>query len=1174
MAACPACGEANPAHARFCGACGQSLGALCPECSAPVQAGSKFCVTCGARVEGTMQAPEMVKLVTVLFADVVGSTAQAERMQPDETRALMTDFFKAMSEEIESEGGTVERIIGDAVMADFGVPVAHEDDPLRAVRAARRMLRRLEQWNRSRSDGETIQIRIGVNTGRVSAAGDGDDDLLVTGDAVNVAARLEQHADPGCILVGERTARAITNDYALTEKHLTLKGKSGSVRAFLVGEELDPGGYASLRAPEPIVGRAKELDAVSAAMETATREARARLVTIVGEAGIGKSRLVEELAGEAEGRWGARVVHGRCLPYGDGVTLWPLAEILKSEAGLLASDSSKDAFAKIEAFVRTKLGATVPDERRAIRALASTIGLQEGDDDPIDPRQVYRDILATWRSLLGVMATRAPVVAIIEDLHWADPTMLDVLSYLADQVEARVLFVCPTRPELFEKRSWAGGIRNYSSLVLHPLSTEDSAALLDRHVGAGFPAGLKRRILETAEGNPFFLGEMVQSLRDRGFLDDSLGWSGTGDIADVDVPDNVQSVILSRIDVLPAREKAVLQLASVVGRTFWTGALDALMEGDGVEDALLSLERRGLVAQRVASSLAGELEYVFGHVLIRDVVSGTLPGRARAASHVTVARWLDSVTGDRASEYAELMAHHYERAHALTKDTALRSKARELCLVAASNAMRRAAVSQARALAKRALALSPPGPERAAALELLGDVDHFSHDGDAAWDAFVSAIGEYQRAGSPEKIGPIAAKAAILATRWEGTLKTPVPGEEVRAVIEKGTDALTEDQWRERSLLLSSKAFLQGQGYEQSDAAGRDAARQALEIAERLEDADLISTALDASAFWLLPDARYGDIDRIERRRLDLVPRLRDSREVSDVYAVAALSATFMGRYSEAAQLSEEAVERARGMDPGQYLYCLAWCTLTRFLSGNWDGALAIHAEVEGLDSRDAEGLPLPYAAAPYAAAMLCHELRGDLAEADAYLDLLERYRQRQARREAPIGITRKLAARTLAHRGDYEGAHRWVNLERTPYLGANIEVLCDLGIVSDDGKADEFIALARDEAARSQSPALIVHADRLDAYVAARHGDTDRAVQLMDAVAAEFRVLGAPWEEAWSLLLLARILQGRDARASVARANAALALFEPLGSVKEAEECRAFLRVGGQVPDDPPHVT
>jgi class 3 adenylate cyclase len=1116
----------------------------------------------------------MVKLVTVLFADVVGSTAQAERMSPDETRALMTDFFQAMAEEIEAEGGTVERIIGDAVMADFGVPVAHEDDPLRAVRAARRMLRRLREWNTGRAPDEQIKVRIGVNTGQVSAAGGPDADLLVTGDAVNVAARLEQNAEPGSILVGERTGRAIAKSYALTAKRLVLKGKTEPVSAFLVGDELSVGDPLRAAAGDPLVGRTKELEGLYAVMEQVTREGRARLTTVVGDAGIGKTRLVEHFVREARDRWTASVVHGRCLPYGEGVTLWPLGEILKSEARLLASDSARAAFRKIQEFVRARLGPETLDEARAIRALASTIGLHEDGAEASDPRQIYRDLLTTWRSLFRTMAAGSPLVVVVEDLHWADPTMLDVLSYLADQLDARVLFVCPCRPELFEKSSGVAAARSYSSVVLQPLSNAESEELLAGYVGDDFPPALEQRILQRSEGNPFYLREMVYSLQDRGLLDAERNWSGARNDEDVDVPDNVQSVILSRIDVLPAREKRILQAGSVVGRTFWTGALETLIEDDeAMEDALLSLERRGLVAQRLGSSLAGQREYAFSHVLIRDVAYATLPRRAGAESHTRTAQWLGEATRDRVNEYAELIAHHYDAAYRVTNEAALRASAREWWLVATNSAMRRAAASQATALAARAVGLSLEGAERGEALELLGDVHHFRHDGDAAWDAYRAAIGECEGDGSESMVGRLAAKAAILTTRWEGTLKTPVPVQEVRVMIEKGMSALGDSQRRERSLLLSSKAFLQGQGYEQSDSAGRTAATQALEIAEELGDPDLMSTALDASAFWLLPEAKYGDIDRIERRRLELVSRLVDSREISDVYAVAALSATFMGRYSEAVELSDQAVERSRGMDPGQYLYCLAWRVLARFLGGDWDGALADQDEVETLDSIDSEGLPLPYAAAPYATALLCHELRGETSEADRYLDLLTRYRARQAAREAPIGTTRMLVARTLAHRRDYEQAWTWINLARSPYLGANIEAACELAATEDDRRAAEILHLVRMESERSRNPFLDVHADRLEGRLAARRREPNRAVDLLQRAATSFSTSGAKWDEAWSRLLLARALADSGGDGALRHAAAALQVFERLGSIRESEEARALLSARGQVADDPPHV-
>jgi hypothetical protein len=453
-------------------------------------------------------------------------------------REVLDRFFAAMRNEIEGEGGTVEKFIGDAVMAAFGVPTAHEDDPTRAVRAAMRMLRRLDDVNASlmQSHDVTLQVRIGVNTGEVLATTDPrPGEAMVTGDTVNAAARLQSAAEPGTVVIGERTARGASGSFQLEPLGpLELKGKAQPVNAFVVVEELEQAsgrGVPGLHAP--IVGRDSELELLRSIYRRAVAEGRPNLVTVYGDAGVGKSRLTQEFLVWLEGIDPApRTMRGRCLPYGDGITYWPLAEILKSTASVLDTDPPNLALEKIAKVSDDVLTDDVTADRaRTTAALAYTVGVEDpafrfGD---MDPRDVRVEIHAAWRSFFSALGAATPTIAIIEDIHWADAALLDLLDELAEGVTGSVLFLCPARPELTSRRpGWGGGRRNFSSISLDPLGRDEAEHLIRALLSIDdLPDGVRSRILERGESNPFFLEEIMRHLIDGGHVFFEAGrWRG------------------------------------------------------------------------------------------------------------------------------------------------------------------------------------------------------------------------------------------------------------------------------------------------------------------------------------------------------------------------------------------------------------------------------------------------------------------------------------------------------------------------------------------------------------------------------------------------------------------------------------------------------------------------
>jgi class 3 adenylate cyclase len=1150
--------------------CGAPLVAACPSCGSEIVPGARFCPSCGTAVAGAPAGQETLKLATILFADVVGSTSRAEAMHPEDVRELMASYFDAMSEEIAAQGGTVEKFIGDAIMAVFGVPMAHEDDPLRAVRAGRRMLTKLHDWNLDRAD--ELQMRIGINTGEVLAAGTVGGDLLVTGDAVNVAARLQQAAPPGAILVGERTQRAARTNFLLEEvEPLELKGKVDPIAAWSVSDELvAPGGRGLPGLSAPMVGREVQLKLLIDTFERTRREARPHLVTIIGDAGVGKSRLVREFILEIEPE--AKVTAGRCLPYGEAVTMWPLAEILGSEAGLLHNDPPETAFEKIRKLVREAIPQDLAAEpERTATALASTLGLESDSTHAIlEPRQALRDLLVAWRALLGAMSRERALVVVVEDIHWADDSMLDVLDYLAENTHGAVFLLCATRPDLFRTRpNWGGGRRNYSSIPLDPLTQGETETLVSYLLDIDeLPESATNRILERSEGNPFFLEEIVRHLIDEGALvRRGERWAGSEGIADISVPDTVQAVILARLDLLSAAERHVIQQAAVVGRTFWLGAVQELSMARDLDAILGTLKRRELIEERLTSSMAGDIEYTFKHLLIRDVAYESLPRRERGKAHLSAARWIEDVSGTRAVELAEVLAHHYASAFDLTKDDDLRRRARHYYLTASTNAVKRFALAQARAVGQRAIDLSAAGEERLSALENLGDICHMSFSGDEAWESFSEALDELRNLSSTDDavLARLCAKAVMLPTRWMGTMQHSVDKDELLRLIAEGLRAAGEGDNRERALLLSARAMMAFRGYGVDHDAAEADALAAVAIAERLDEPDLLSAALDASYGMYFP-VRYGPALRAALRRVGLESRLTTT-EISDAYNMCAWSSFYVGDYDASIGYGTRGMELARGLDPAEFAHGLTWRIKAKFVSGDWNGALADQVELDSL-VKESGRHPPGYAQGAYAFTAFCLELRGRSDEVDGHAELLQIAPRRLDDRDADAGrnvvggFELGYLARAFAHRGDLNRARDVLVLEINEKFPEHMAAACDLLPLEQDwAAARDLLPLMRRIADEGEVHPLAWFADRLEGQMEADQGDLDQAILLLRASADGFGTLGAVWEEAYSNLLLAETI-GKEGRPELyeSRLVSALATFQRLGSVTEVSRAEEQL--------------
>jgi len=1187
---CGACGEENADGARFCVACGASLAPMCPHCGAELPgAAVRFCPSCGRPVREAPAAGQERKLVTVLFADVTGSAGLGERLDPERLREVMEAYFQAMREEIEAEGGTVEKFIGDAVMAAFGVPAAHEDDAARALRAAVRMQARLVEVNRrlEQSHDVTLRIRIAVNTGEVLAAtAPHPGEAMVTGDPVNVAARLQQAAEPGQVVASGRTARAARGFRFRPLGPVELKGKTAPVEALLlVGESgTAERGVPGLRAP--MVGRSEELALLGAVFERTAREGRPNLVTIYGEPGVGKSRLTAEFLVRLEERDPATLVlTGRCLPYGEGVTYWPLAEILKALAGILDTDPPDTVLEKIRKAGTELLSPELADSpTKTVAALAYTVGVE----DPViswkelDPREVRRKTHAAWRSFFSALAARSPVLTVIEDIHWADPALLDLLEEVADRAQGPLLFLCPARPELAGRRpDWGGGRRNFSSVGLEPLSEEEADRLVRFLLDVeDLPETVHRRILERAEGNPFFLEEIVRHLIDEGRIERQGGmWRAASDIDDVVIPDSVQAVLAARIDLLLPAEKRAIQAAAVVGRVFWPGPVRRLMDGQAGElDATLArLEDREFVLSRLGSSMAGEPEFIFKHVLTRDVAYETLPRRERGAAHAAVARWIEETAGERQREFVELLAYHYATAVQGAREnpdvdrgttSVLRAKAFAYLLEASRDARSKLVSEKAHRLAEQALSLAADDLERSQALEAAALAYLDQYEGDLAWRYFREAA-DARLAGAPNDARGIAylcARACETPTRWPGSMRRVPSEQEVARYLELGLAYAPAGDSEERVRLLIAKAFWSWafpdrswseKEYAEEGRVGEEAAAMAL----RMGRANLASAALDAVQGLLGMQGRFGQAKALNDQRVQLLDRIEDPLEVGDVYAVSAWVRFDIGLYEEAARFGTEGLDRIGEQMPSAALHCLAWRALARFRLGDWGGFFDDLARMEDMLGDRREDPPY-FASRPFGAAALVWEIQGNPGAAGRMLAIVDLLRSRGTVRAVAMLATASL---THARRGALDRAHVFLEQARAEISAAPVVLEAECDLVALEGawdRSSEVLDRSRSLAERGELLGLPCFADRLEGRAALASGRADEAVRLLSRASAGFDRIGARWERAVTNLDLAEALlaAGDPGRARPAL-DMALPVLEELSSLREIERARELAK-------------
>jgi len=871
------------------------------------------------------------RLVTVLFADVSGSTALGESLDPEDLRALLTRYYAVARDVVAEYGGTIEKFIGDAVMAVFGLPTAHGDDAERALGAA------LDLRDRVRADprlGERLPIRLGVASGdivarRGAAAGE---DFLITGDAVNVAARLQQGADPWTIQVTDRTARAARGYKFGPLTALEARGKSQPIPSRpLLGR-----GRAE-RARLPMIGRDADLAQLELVARRVFTERRPFLVTVVAPAGTGKTRLVEALLDRLPELGPAGTVAvAQCLPYGQRLTYWPLRAVLHHLVGTDDDVSPAELRRAVEAWL---LDHDVPDAQAVGNALLATVGA--GDLEVVDRAAIF----AAWRTALEAAAAGGPLTLILEDLHWSSDSLLDLLESLVQpRADLPILIIAIAWPELLDRRAnWGSGRRNALSLALEPLPGPDVAVLVE-HLVEGVAPEIVEEVVARADGNPFYAGEIVRALVEQ--VGSPLE-PGAAREALKRLPDTVQATLLARLDILDSDEGRMLQLGSVFGRSFSPAGIAALdpQLAAGAEEVVERLIGRDLVRP------AGTRDLAFRHILIREVAYGMLPRAERVRLHAQAAEWLISRAGAHPEADAELIAVHAREAAtlatALDLEDAPRLRRQAVDRLEAAATAAQNAAGNLEALRHLRAALELATPDRH--LDLYERMGNTTVHGDLSIEALTHALELARASGAPpERILRILASILMFHTRWQGSVagrptvdQLAQQFEEGRALLPLVTDKATQATFHTAEAFLPSWIDAGGRRSTQAELAAADAsAHQAMLDAVELGHVALQSAALDAIGSLAQLRGDYATTAEVARQRLAFGDRLSIAERI-DASCMVAWADVLGGDLAEAIAVCDSV---ARVVHPGQAtnwaLHLMSWRTVAAMLHGDWDAAL------------------------------------------------------------------------------------------------------------------------------------------------------------------------------------------------------------------------------------------
>ena len=1102
------------------------------------------------------------KVVSVLFVDLVDFTAQSDRADPEDVRAILRPYHARLRQEIERFDGTVEKFIGDAVMAVFGAPVAHEDDADRAVRAALQVIATIGELNEGQPNVQ-LAVRAAVHTGEAVVdlaarpeAGEG----MVAGDVVNTAARLQTAAPPGSVVVGEPTYNATKHVFDYTPLDpVEVRGKADPVPIWQAKAARSQATEA--RRATPLIGRDADLALLDHTYARTVRERSMQLVTVVGEPGVGKTRLVAEFANLLAQRPDAVVWRqGRCLSYGEGITFWALGEIVKAQAGILESDGPAEAERKLLSAVEAAVEDDSEREWFAAR-LGPLVGTTTADTSAVDRDESF----TAWRRFLEAVAARGPLVLLVEDLHWADGALLDFLEHLADWcTEVPLFVVCTARPEFFEGRpAWGGGKRNSSTISLSPLTPEETAKLVAALLAqAALPAETQIALLERSGGNPLYAEEFARMLLDRGILQQRDRTFEIASDGEIPVPETVQALIAARLDTLEPDRKSLLHDAAVFGKTFWTGAIASMsgLDPARAREVFHELARKEFVRPARSSSVEHEEEYSFWHVLVRDVAYGQIPRAARSRRHRAAAEWIEQLAGERVTDHAEFLAHHYRQALELARRAGADDEAHELeeptarFLVMAGDRAFPLDVRTAEDYYAQALELVPPGHgERARVLGKAADAawlggrlpeaQRFCDEALAEFRGRGNTVGEAEalvRVATVLKFRGETARAWELLERATEILEQESPGPElVRAYAQLARDhmlAVNNDQCLEFS-------------------------NKTIELAQALGMEEQVVLALQTrgSARSDLGDIRgLDDLREARRRALDLGighEIVRSHNNLGSWVLYYEGPAAAHGLFTAGIEL---------GMRRGQISWVMwgkAHTLWTLFDLGRWDELFEVADELLTWEREHGRS---------YVGAMaLCYQAyvlvrRGDVDEAAALVeDFVSRAREisdPQVLHPATVIAALTEQARgehraALAFLEEFEGASRPQSPLHSQHLTDALRISIAIG--SED-LAERLLDAAETSTARGRNAILTG-----SALLGESQGDTNEAARRYSEAAKRWAEYGCILEHGEMLLGFGRCLiaSGRPAEAARPLAGAH-AIFTRLGAAPLVAETESLLSV------------
>ncbi len=1141
---CGSCGTENAAGRKFCTECGSALAVTCAACGSSLDGTEKFCGECGTALGATPTADAPAaerRLVSVLFADLVGFTAASADRDAEETRELLSRYFDTCKRLIALYGGTVEKFIGDAVMAVWGTPTATEDDAERAVRAALDLVAAVSALG-DEAGAEGLQARAGVLTGEAAVTLGAEGQGMVAGDLVNTASRIQGAAEPGTVFVGEATRRTTEPTIAYADAGtFELKGKDGLTPLWKALRVVS-GARGSLKShglEAPFVGRERELRQIKDLFHACAEDGKPHLVSVTGVAGIGKSRLAWEFYKYFDGLPQLTYWHrGRCLAYGEGVTYWALADMVRMRCRISEDDEPAAALGKLRATVEEHVPNT--EERTFVEPrLAQLLGL--GDNEPRE----RQDLFAAWRLFFERLADVYPTVLAFEDMQWADESLLDFVEYLLEWSRNSPLYVITlARPELLERRpTWGAGHRSFSSLYLEPLSPHAMEELLHGLV-PGLPAELREQILERSEGVPLYAVETVRMLLDRGLLvQEGSVYSPVGEIGSLEVPETLHALIAARLDGLSADERRLLQDGAVLGKTFTPAGLAAV--GGRAEEELTPL-LAGLVRKEVLGVQADPRspehgQYGFLQDLVRHVAYETLSKRERRARHLAAAGYLEAAFAAEESEVVEVIASHYLDAYNAVPDAddaeATKRKAYETLVRAGVRAASLGAAAEARRYFESSAALTDDTRDQADLLTRAGEMAGRTGDPEAAREIFERAVAIYDTLGDTHAAARVWGKLAHtigFTGHRDMALEGLEQAYEVLALDEPGEDVAVI------AARLSRAYWFNGD----NERAG-ERAEFALGIAEEQDLPVALAIALRAKGAVLLTRGHRNEADALIKQSLEVALANDLLEDAATCYFILSDRCFREDRYADALHYLDESIAIANRLGSRPYQWAdeseRAYALL---MLGRWDEALAITDEMTEEQVRSG-GVMLSV----LQAGVEGHCLRGEL---DAARRIFEMYSYLESSTDMQDqGCMRSTTATLRRAEGRLEEALAagTSTIEVAATMGATfqgikhgvvdaIDVALELGETT---KADELLAWVDGLPPGERAPWYRAQSLRFRARTA---GD---AVGLGEA-AAQFRVFSLPFWASVALLEQAEAL-GRNGAAEPLLAEAR-ATFEQLGAV------------------------